>query len=84
MWDPSRLEDRLVEQYLQALSFNWGPASGLTQEIALTYLMSHDYNVENALKETIQQPSILKLLIKNIIKNAEKIETIAFIGSLTE
>ena len=53
MWDPSRLEDRLVEQYLQALSFNWGPASGLTQEIALTYLMTHGYNVENALKETI-------------------------------
>ena len=54
MWDPTRLEERLVEQYLQALSFNWGPASGLTQEIALNYLMSHDYNVENALKETIQ------------------------------
>ena len=84
MWDPSRLDQRLVEQYLQALSFNWGPASGLTQEIALEYLMKHDFNVENALKETISQPTKLKLLIRSLAKNAEKIETIAFIGSLTE
>ena len=35
MWDPTKIDESLVEQYLQALSFNWGPASGLTQEIAL-------------------------------------------------
>ena len=84
MWDPTRLEEKLVEQYLQALSFNWGPASGLTQEVSLEYLMSHDYNVENALRETISQPTKLKTLIKSTVKIAEKIETIAFIGSLTE
>ena len=84
VWDPTKLDESLVEQYLQALGFNWGPTSGLTQEIALQYLMHHGFNVEQALKETISTPIKLKALIREISKNAEKIETIAFIGSLTE
>ena len=53
VWDPTKIETTLVEQYLEALSFNWGPASGLTQEIALLYLQLHCYDVEKALKETL-------------------------------
>jgi len=38
VWDPTRLPVELVDQYLQALSFNWGPKTGLIEECALSYL----------------------------------------------
>jgi len=38
MWDPNRIPTEAVDQYLQALSLNWGPKSGLTEELALKYL----------------------------------------------
>ena len=84
MWDPTRLPVELVDQYLQALSFNWGPKSGLTEEIALSYLKLHDYSVELALRETLTQPIRLKSLIRTATNLAEKIETVAFIGSLLD
>ena len=84
MWDPKRLPVELVDQYLQALSFNWGPKSGLTEETALRYLVIHHYQVEKAIGETLQEPSHLKALIREETRIAEKIETIAFIGSLLD
>ena len=84
MWDPNRLPEELVDQYLQALSFNWGPKSGLTEEIALKYLQMHNYSVERALKQTLTHPTYLKALIREASRLAEKIETVAFIGSLLD
>ena len=84
MWDPNRLPPQLVEQYLQALSFNWGPKSGLTEELALKYLQIHDYSVEKALKRTLNEPTHLKSLIREQNRISEKIETVAFIGALLD
>lgn len=84
MWDPNRLPLQLVEQYLQALSFNWGPKSGLTEEIALKYLQMHNYSVEQALRRTLNEPTHLKAIIREDSRISEKIETVAFIGALLE
>ena len=84
MWEPNRLPIEAVDQYLQALSLNWGPKSGLTEELALKYLQMHGYSIERALKETIYTPKRLKVLIHEASRLAEKIETIAFIGSLLD
>ena len=84
VWDPSRVPAEQVSQYLQALSFNWGPKSGLTEDMALTYLASHNYSIESALRETLSEPLKLKALIRAETKVSEKIETIAFIGSLLD
>ena len=84
VWDPTRISDEKLDTYLIALSYNWGPKSGLTEEIALKYLASHEYEVEKTILETLQEPTILKALIRESNRLAEKIETIAFIGSLLD
>lgn len=84
MWDPTRLSCDIVDQYLKALSYHWGVKSGLTEEIALKYLQLHSYDINKAIGETIEYPTKLKALIKEMNKHAEKIETVAFIGSLLD
>ena len=84
VWDPSKLPSESVEQYLFALSLDWDhKKSGLTEETALLYLAMHNYNVTNSLKETLHEPQKLRQLIKQQNRFEEKIETMAFIGSLT-
>lgn len=45
MWDSSKLHEDLVDQYLRALRLNWTKNSGLTEEIALKYLVMHEYDI---------------------------------------
>jgi len=63
---------------------NWSKQTGISEEAALNYLAKHDYNINNALRETLINPQALRQLIKHQNRFEEKIETLAFIGSLTE
>lgn len=74
-----------VDNYLRALYMKWSVQSGLTEEIALAYLATKkNYNINDALRETIVEPKKLKHLITLMSKNEERTETIAFINSLTD
>ena len=56
VWDSNRIDALQLELYLRCLSSSWPAGSGMTEEIALEYLALHDYDLEGALRESLQQP----------------------------
>lgn len=84
IWNPNRLPYQIVDVYLESLSISWGPSTGLTQEIALKYLVNHGYSIEGALGEQLVNKAPLKALIREETRIAERTETVAFIGSLLD
>ena len=49
MWDPTAIMPDQVKLYLQKTKELFTTKSGMTEEIALRYLVSKDYNVIQAL-----------------------------------
>jgi hypothetical protein len=56
----------------------------LTEEIALNFLANHhNYDINNALRETLVDPAKFKKLLQEMNSHEERTETIAFIDLLT-
>ena len=84
-WDPSILPPREVNRYLKSLFIQkiW-QLSGLTEDIALKYLQCHDYRIDKALAETVEDATKLRRLIAEKQSTDERAELISWISSLTD
>ena len=79
------IEIQKVENYLRTLFLqNQWKKAGLNEETALHYLHLHDYQINKALEETVENPLILRKFIIDLDRQNEKIELYAYIGSLTD
>ena len=73
MWDPSVLSSDQVAMYLQKTFEIFNKRSGMTEEIALKYLVQNEYNVIQALYGMQSNPQEVKEnFISKMNKEAEK------------
>ena len=57
---------------------------GLKEETALLYLHRHEYQIDKALEESIENPQILRQIIKAENKGEQRSELVAYIGELIQ
>ena len=83
MWDPTAIMPDQVRLYLNKTKELFSKKSGMTEEIALRYLVSKDYNVIQALFQMQSNPvEIKESLVKQMNSAEEKCESIKYILSL--
>lgn len=83
MWDPHALSSEQVEGYLNEVYRVFKKKGGMTEEIALKYLVSKEYNVIEAIYGMQSNPQELKEGIMKYMNRAEeRCESIKYILTL--
>ena len=83
MWNPNALSSDQVINYLQEVYRVFNKKSGMSEEIALKYLVSKDYNVIEAIYVLQSNPKELKEgIMKQMNRAQERCESIKYILSL--
>ena len=83
MWDANVLSQDQINVYLLKVNEIFNIRSGMTEEIALKFLVSKDYNVIQALYNMQSKPQEVKeFFISKYNRHEEKIESIGYILTL--
>ena len=83
LWDPTHILADHVELYLQQVFETFGKRGGMTEEIALQYLVSKNYNVIQALYDLQRNAlEIKQFIMQSAASTAARQECIKYILSL--